>query len=99
LQRESRVAEPEGSPVTRPPFLASGTETLQPGDGDVIRSELLAFRGNAKRSENAVVIAREWPSCLFILPGMGFDKIHVFTSTLMRDAIDDACLALSIYFS
>ena len=62
-------------------------------DDKLIRSELLAFQPNINRPENAVVLAREWPSWLFVLPGMGFEKIHVFIHTLLKDEVEEALRA------
>jgi hypothetical protein len=56
------------------------------GKGEIILSELLAFHENSKHSENAGVIASEWPSWLFVLLGMGFENIHVvWISTLISE--------------
>jgi hypothetical protein len=90
LQGENGVAEPEGSSVKRPPFQASEVEVNKSGKGEIIRLELLAFRENVKRPENAIVIANEWPSWLFVLPGMGFDNIHVWISTLVSQDIEES---------
>jgi hypothetical protein len=56
----------------------------------MIRSELEVFCRMVNCPENVKVIAGEWPSWLFVLPGLGFDKIHFFISTLLRDEIDQA---------
>jgi hypothetical protein len=76
--------------VKGPPFQASDSEDNKASEGGIIRSELAAFRENVKRSENAIVIAKEWPSWLLVLPGMGFENIHVWISTLISERIDES---------
>jgi hypothetical protein len=76
--------------IKRLPFQASDSKDSKSGEGGIICSELVAFRENVKRLENAIAIAKEWPSWLFVLPGMGFENIHVWISTLISEKIEES---------